>query len=135
MESRGGQRRDGEDPPKMVTTRPEMLIGVRRSWKMMVERKMTATSLKIPATELSETCRDERSAGAKDRKEKGCRRRRARSNEQGDDGGSLDEAAREEEERSELDVNEERGRERTYPNSVTFIANAKKPGNKIASMV
>lgn len=28
-----------------------MLMGVRRSWKIAIERRMTATSLKMPATE------------------------------------------------------------------------------------
>lgn len=36
----------------MVTQRPLMLIGVNWSWKRTVETKMTATSLKMPATEL-----------------------------------------------------------------------------------
>ena len=39
------------DEPKMVTTRPLTLIGVSWSWKMNMDRKMTATSLKMPATE------------------------------------------------------------------------------------
>lgn len=36
----------------MVTQSPLTLIGVSWSWKMNIDRKMTATSLKIPATDL-----------------------------------------------------------------------------------
>ena len=39
----------------MVMQRPLMLIGVSWSPKMTVETKMTATSLKMPATELNTT--------------------------------------------------------------------------------
>lgn len=41
----------------MVTQSPLTLMGVRMSWKMNMLRKMTATSLKIPATELRKSRR------------------------------------------------------------------------------
>jgi hypothetical protein len=59
----------------MVTQSPEILIGVRTSRKTMVERKMTATSLKIPATEL--WAKEEKSV--RDRDKKGQKQERERT--------------------------------------------------------
>jgi hypothetical protein len=67
----------------MAMQRPEMLMGVSWSWKMVVLRKMVATSLKMPATEL---CGPQRVGPEQSRPR--------RADAQGDDRGTLDEPGR-----------------------------------------